>query len=132
MAKDSNIDSFYKGYYSEISLGIMPHLTLEDKQEIGAIEVQAKNQSSSAGGQSGQESSLKSESKKYLVNDGATSIFYKGAKKLELTAEEVKNLNLLQDNEQDGVLKGNLDYLGDLLACTECCFLLPDREDAVF
>lgn len=103
LAKDSNVDSFYKGYYSKISLGLMPHLKVEAEQQQGAIEVAAKSEDSTGGGQGGNQSG--GEGKKYLLNDGSTSVFKKGVKKLELTPEQVIDINLLQDNEQEGVFK---------------------------
>jgi len=102
LAKDSNVDSFYKGYYSEISIGIMPHLKVESEQKTGAIEVASSSQSSSGGGESG---GGQTEQKKYLVNDGTTSIFKNGKKEITLKPEQVVDINLLQDNEQEGVFK---------------------------
>lgn len=106
LSKNSNIDSFYKGYYSEISIGLMPQLKLETDGKGGAIEVatSTSGSSSSAGGQSSSNAGDQ-QSKKYIINDGATCLFYKGAKRLELTPEQVKDLNVLQNNEQEGVLK---------------------------
>jgi len=102
LSKHSNIDSFYKGYYSPIKTGIMPQIELKDEKQTGAIEVASK--SGSAGGQ--EESATESkESKKYLVNNGTTCVFYDGVKRLELTYEQVKDINILQDNKQEGVLK---------------------------
>ena len=106
LSKNSNIDSFYKGYYSEISIGLMPQMKLETEDKNGAIEVASSGSgtSTNAGGQSSNSGGGQGE-KKYIVNDGATCVFYKGVKRLELTPEQVKDLNVLQDNEQEGVLK---------------------------
>ena len=38
-SKDSNIHSFYKGYFSEISIGIMPKIQLLNEKKDNAIEV---------------------------------------------------------------------------------------------
>ncbi len=46
LSRYSNIDSFYEGYFSEISLGIMPQIKLEKTEPGPAIEVQASNQNS--------------------------------------------------------------------------------------
>lgn len=105
LSKNSNIDSFYKGYYSPIKTGIMPQVRVEDSEQTGAIEVKAAAQGGSAGGQSESSSSGGGESKKYLVNDGTTCVFYDGIKKFELDPDQVKDINILQDNEQEGVLK---------------------------
>ena len=71
---------------------------------LGAIEVASNSQQSQgSGGQS--EKSSSSEQKKYLINDGSTSVFKKGVKEFQLTPEQVVDINLLQDNEQEGVFK---------------------------
>ena len=103
LAKDSNVDSFYKGYYSQISLGLMPHLKVENQPMQGAIEVSnTSKQSQGVGGKSDENGAGE---KKYLTNDGSTSVFKHGVKKFELTPEQVVDINLLQDNEQEGVFK---------------------------
>ena len=100
LAKDSNVDSFYKGYYSEISMGIMPHLKIQTEEKRGAIEVATQVQPVEKDDQSGG-----SNKKSYFVNDGTTSVFRKGKKTLELSPEQVVDINLLQNNEQEGVFK---------------------------
>jgi len=104
LSKHSNIDSFYKGYYSPIKTGIMPQIKLEKSENSGAIEVAASSEGGSAGGQTqGKQSG--GEEKKYLINDGTTCVFYDGIKKFDLTPEQMQDINILQDNEQEGVLK---------------------------
>lgn len=105
LSKYSNIDSFYKGYYSPIKTGIMPQIRLETSEISGAIEVSASSQGGSAGGQSEGQSGGGSEQKKYIVNDGTTCVFYDGIKKFQLSPEEMQDINILQDNDQVGVLK---------------------------
>ena len=105
LSKHSNIDSFYKGYYSPIKTGIMPQIKLESSENPGAIEVATQSSGGSAGGQTQGKQSGGGEEKKYLVNDGSTCIFYDGIKKFDLTPEQMQDINILQDNEQEGVLK---------------------------
>ena len=105
LSKHSNIDSFYKGYYSPIKTGIMPQIKLESSENLGAIEVATQSSGGSAGGQTQGKQSGGGEEKKYLVNDGSTCIFYDGIKKFDLTPEQMQDINILQDNEQEGVLK---------------------------
>jgi len=105
LSKHSNIDSFYKGYYSPIKTGIMPQIKLESSENSGAIEVAASSEGGSAGGQTQGKQSGGGEEKKYLINDGTTCVFYDGIKKFDLTPEQMQDINILQDNEQEGVLK---------------------------
>lgn len=99
LSKYSNIDSFYKGYYSDIKTGIMPQVRLEDSQEKSSIEV------SSMQNNENKQSSSEKEEEKYIVNDGTICVFYDGIKKLDLTSEQMHDINILQDNKQEGVLK---------------------------
>ena len=105
LSKHSNIDSFYKGYYSPIKTGIMPQIKLESSENLGAIEVATQSLGGSAGGQTQGKQSGGGEEKKYLINDGTTCVFYDGIKKFDLTPEQMQDINILQDNEQEGVLK---------------------------
>ena len=105
LSKHSNIDSFYKGYYSPIKTGIMPQIKLESSENSGAIEVAASSEGGSAGGQTQGKQSGGGEEKKYLINDGTTCVFYDGIKKFDLTPEQMQDINILQDNKQEGVLK---------------------------
>lgn len=105
LSKYSNIDSFYKGYYSPIKTGIMPQIRLETSEKSGAIEVAASSESSSSGGQTQGQSETGGEQKKYLINDGTMCVFHDGIKRLDLTPEQMQDINILQDNKQEGVLK---------------------------
>ena len=100
LSRDSNIDSFYKGYFSEISLGIMPQIKLEKTEPDTAIEVQAKNPTNS------NPSENKTE-KQFLVNDGTMIVFKKGIKILEVEPDMVKKINLFLNLSQEGTLKVN-------------------------
>ena len=100
---NSNIESFYKGYFSDISLGIMPNLAIETKQQETAIEVQTQSQTGTSGGEQKSGSSSE-ESKQYFVNDGSMSVFQKGAKTLKLEQDEVKLVNYFVNDSQKGTL----------------------------
>ena len=103
---DSNIHSFYKGYFSQISLGIMPKVKLLTEETDNSIEVESgatgggnsQDPGSGTGGQT---------NKKYILNDGTISVFKSGKKLLELTPDLMQNLNLLSNVEQEGTLKVN-------------------------
>ena len=102
-SKDSNIHSFYKGYFSPISLGIMPKVQLLSSKINNAIEVEGD---ATGGGSSSQPGSGTSgQNKKYILNDGTISIFKQGKKFDELTPEQMKKLNILSNVEQEGTLK---------------------------
>ena len=103
---DSNIHSFYKGYFSKISLGIMPKVKLLTEETDNSIEVESgatgggnsQDPGSGTGGQNNQ---------KYILNDGTVSVFKSGKKFLELSPNQMQNLNLLSNVEQEGTLKVN-------------------------
>ena len=100
--RDSNIHSFYKGYFSEISIGIMPKIQLLNQEQDSSIELDS---GSTGGGTSTDPGSGSgSNSKEYILNDGRICIFKNGKKAIELTPEKVKNLNLLSNNKQEGTL----------------------------
>ncbi len=101
---DSNIEAFYKGYFSDISLGIMPHLKLEKTEQNTAIEVQAQNQSSASSSSESSSSSSKSQQKQYFVNDGSMAVFKNGTKVLNLLPEQVKKATFFVNDEQKGTL----------------------------
>lgn len=101
---DSNIHSFYKGYFSEISIGIMPKIQLLKEETTNAIELESGSTGvgsstvpgSGTGGQN---------NKEYILNDGTVCVFKKGKKFLELTPEQMKKLNLITNVEQEGTLR---------------------------
>ena len=100
---DSNIHSFYKGYFSEISIGIMPKVQLLDEETNNAIEVESD---ATGGGSSNQPGSgTAGQNKKYILNDGTVSVFKSGKKYLELSPEQMQKLNLISNVEQEGTLK---------------------------
>ncbi len=100
---DSNIHSFYKGYFSPISLGIMPKVQLLKQEKENAIELE----SDSTGGGTSTEpgSGSAGQAKEYILNDGTVCVFKDGKKFLELTPDQMKKLNILSNVEQEGTLK---------------------------
>ena len=112
LSSESSIDAFYKGYFSEISLGIMPKVKLSKEKTTNAIEVQQ----SSVGGGSATEpgSGGNGDSEKlYILNDGTTSVFKKGEKTIEISPDKIKELNIFLNKSQEGTLKvvGVTDHL---------------------
>ncbi len=101
---DSNIHSFYKGYFSEISLGIMPKIQLLTEETDNAIEVES---GSTGGGSSSEPGSGTGgqNNQKYILNNGTVCVFKSGKKMLELTPIQMQKLNLLSNVEQEGTLK---------------------------
>ena len=100
---DSNIHSFYKGYFSEISIGIMPKIQLLKEETDNSIEVES---GSTGGGNANQPGSgTAGQNKQYILNNGTVSVFKSGKKHLELTPEQMQKLNLISNVEQEGTLK---------------------------
>ncbi len=107
LSQDSNIESFYLGYYSDIPLGILPKLTLTDSEQNLSIEVSSSDEGSleseqdsgSAGGDSAE-----GDAKKYLVNDGTISVLKNGKFYTEVPLDIVKKLNLLLNKNDKGTV----------------------------
>lgn len=102
LSQDSNIESFYRGYFSEISLGIMVQVRQEKEESDTAIEVQASTgagESSTAEGPKSQQ-----EEKKFLVNDGSTCVFKNGKKEFVIEPDMIKKINLYLNDVQEGVI----------------------------
>ncbi len=111
IAQDSSIETFYKGYFSEISLGIIPLLKVETEEKPNAIEVQG--QSSGAGAESGSSTMQSQSEKKYLVNDGTTSAFKNGKKTVEIEPSIIKKINLVLKESRNGSI--TVENLNDKL-----------------
>jgi len=104
LTKDSNVESFYKGYFSNISLGIMPQIKLTSEENPTSIEIQSGGGSASGSSSNGNSSGGESQ-KKYLVNDGTTSVFKGGKLDLVVPAENMKRVNIFLNDAQKGEIK---------------------------
>lgn len=123
LAQDSNIESFYKGFFSDVSIGIMPKIELTGEQKSNAIEVSSSSGGSSSGGStssSGSASSGGSQEgssgeKKYIVTNGSTVVFKHGKKYYELSPSEVQKVNLFTNSSDKGTLivEGITDHVYD-------------------
>ncbi len=104
LSNQSNIENFYKDYYSDTSIGIMPKIKLETKETDNSIEVASSNNSSDSS--SGQQSSTSQgqNEKKYIVNDGSMTVYKKGKKFLDVSAEEMKKINLFANKSHQGTI----------------------------
>lgn len=100
LSNQSNIENFYKDYYSDTSIGIMPKIQFKNKEQENSIEVA----SSSNGSQQSQQNSTSSEQKKYIVNDGSMVVYKKGKKYLDVSAEEMKKINIFANKNQEGTI----------------------------
>ena len=120
LAEDSNIESFYKGFFSDISIGIMPKVELTSEQKGNAIEVSSSGSSSSSSGSSGgsassNEGSSGSSDKKYIVTNGSTIVFKQGKKYYELSPSDVQKVNLFTNSSDKGtiIVEGVTDHIYD-------------------
>ncbi len=113
VSQDSNIESFYTGYFGEISLGLMPKVSLESEERDSAIKIEGQDASSSGGsggssgsggGTSGGSGGGQQNQGKFFLNDGSVSVFKKGKKFIDLSPEQVKKLNFFVNNSQQGTL----------------------------
>ncbi len=100
---DSNIHSFYKGYFSPISIGLMPKIQLLTEEKSNSIELDSG--STGGGNSTDPGSGSGGNEKEYILNDGTVCVFKDGKKALELTPETMKKLNLLFNTDQEGTLK---------------------------
>ena len=112
VSQDSNIESFYIGYFSDISLGIMPKVAIKNEEQDNSIEIKGGDSTSSSGtgggsgsgsGTSGASSGGQNQSK-YFVNDGSVVVFKKGKKFLDVPSSEVKKINYFVNNSQQGTI----------------------------
>ena len=105
LTQDSNIETFYIGYYSPISLGLMSKVKLGTSEEFNAIEVAGADAGSSGGSNSDMNSTGSGgENKKYIMNDGTVSLFKQGKHYLDMTLDEVKKANIFVNDAQKGTV----------------------------
>ncbi len=97
-ATETNIESFFKGYYGDLGVSTMPKIKISDMESDNAIPIKVEEASSSQSDTSGSGGSSSGGGSKelYFTNDGTTSIFRDGKKFTELKPEDVKYVNLLQ------------------------------------
>lgn len=103
LSQDSTIDNFYRGYFSDIGIGMLPKMTVQTEETDNAIQVQAQSSDSSSA-QSGQSAQGGQEKKLYLSNDGTIGIFKFGKKQMEIDYETNKNINLFDNKDYKGIL----------------------------
>jgi hypothetical protein len=75
LSNQSNIENFYKDYYSDTSIGITPKIKFEDKEAKNSIEVSSSTEGSTNSGGQHNPNSQSQEKKKYIVNDGSMTVF---------------------------------------------------------
>ena len=98
VATETNIESFFKGYYGELGVSTMPKIKISETESDNAIPIKVEEASSSQSDTSGSGGSSSGGGSKelYFTNDGTTSIFRDGKKFTELKPSDVKYVNLLQ------------------------------------
>ena len=97
-ATETNIESFFRGYYGDLGVSTMPKIKISETQKDNAIPIKIEEASSSQSEVSGSGGSSSGGGSKelYFANDGTTSIFRDGKKFTEITPDDIKYINLLQ------------------------------------
>lgn len=124
---DTSLESFYKGYYSEVKSSIMGYLTVaegEDKEQQSNTEPsqqtggdQVDTSGSKGTGESGGESSSKAD--KHIVNEGEAVLVKRGKFAKKLSVEELSGINLLNtDSIRQNVTIEDVDLQGRPLNMT--------------
>lgn len=95
---DINLDSFYKGYFSESKTSVTAYMELlsesQSSQSFATGESSSGSESQSGENQEGGSSgSQKTQEKKFIQNLSRASIFYDGKLKTVLSEEETKGIN---------------------------------------
>lgn len=97
-ATETNIESFFRGYYGDLGISTMPKIKISETESNNAIPIKVEEASSSQSEVSGSGGSSSGGGSKelYFTNDGTTSIFRDGKKFTEIEPDEVKYINLMQ------------------------------------
>ncbi|MBQ8522365.1 MAG: hypothetical protein IJ458_01720 [Clostridia bacterium] len=97
-ATETNIESFFKGYYGDLGVSTMPKIKISETESDNAIPIKVEEASSSQSDTSGSGGSSSGGGSKelYFTNDGTTSIFRDGKKFTEISPTDIKYVNLLQ------------------------------------
>lgn len=95
---DINLDSFYKGYFSESKTSVTAYMELlsesQSSQSFATGESSSGSESQSGENQEGGSSgSQKTQEKKFIQNLSRASVFYDGKLKTVLSEEETKGIN---------------------------------------
>ncbi len=123
---DTSLESFYKGYYSDVKSSIMGYMTVaqgsnqknantEPTEQTGSDQVDTSG--SKGTGESGGQSNSKEE--KHIVNQGEAVLVKNGKFAEKLSAEELKGINLLNsDAIRQNITIENVNMQGNLVDMT--------------
>lgn len=119
LAVDINMENFYLGYYGDSGVSLLPKLKLTDQETKLGVSVEIESKKENAGlinGASGESSdargsSSQSKTKKYLTNDGSTTVFKNGKKLYDFSPEEIRKLNLYIKKSKYGAF--TLEHISD-------------------
>ena len=97
-ATETNIESFFRGYYGDLGVSTMPKIQISETEMDNSIPIKIQEASSSQSESSGSGGSSSGGGGKelYFRNDGTTSVFRDGKKFTEITPGDIKYINLLQ------------------------------------
>lgn len=98
VATETNIESFFRGYYGDLGVSTMPKIKVSETEIDNSIPIKIQEASSSQSESSGSGGSSSGGGGKelYFRNDGTTSVFRDGKKFTEITPGDIKYINLLQ------------------------------------
>lgn len=119
---DSNIETFYQGYFSPTKISVLGYVELsEGEQGLSTSGGSSASGSSASGGSAGEQGGTQSGSeeqqkKTTILNEGRTAVYKNGIIQKVLTTEELKGVNWLNQglNETYLTVEGvNDDFYDD-------------------
>lgn len=103
LSNDTTIDNFYRGYFSPISIGVLPKMTVKTEETDNAIQVAASGEGEAQGSDTNG-TEMQQQEELYLLNDGTMGVFKKGKKQLELNFATVQEINLFVNKDYQGLI----------------------------
>ncbi len=113
LAKNSNIELFYMGYFGDTGIGVIPKIELLDAPYKNSVEVGQSGGESAGAGSSSSGGGQGQSKPKYLFYDGTMNVFKFGKSVNTIKPTMVDKLNYFVEKNQTGsvVVDGVSDYL---------------------
>ncbi len=93
-ATDSSLETFFKGTYGPTGVGLMSKMTTSDGEGISASLIEGESSSSEQSSSEGESSGI--------LNNGDTVVLKNAVKKLVISGDELKKINLLRGDFKTG------------------------------